>query len=128
MENVTIVSALYYIGRDKWKQSGFGLGNDRYKGWMKNILSLDTNLILFTDDYYYDQILKIKKQYDSDLKSLHVVKSSIDEMESFKKYYLKVSCLMTSPEFLNQVRGTTAAEMGYPLYNILMFNSELNIM
>ena len=122
MENVTIVSALYYIGRDKWKQSGFGLGNDRYKGWMRNILSLDTNLILFTDDFYYDQILEVKKQYDSDLKSLHVVKSSIDEMESFQKYYLKVSCLMFSPEFTNQVRGTTAAEMRYPLYNILMFN------
>lgn len=122
MKNVTIVSALYYIGRDKWKQSGFGLGNDRYTGWMKNILSLDTNLILFTDDHYYDQILEVKKQYDSDLKSLRVIKSSIDEMESFQKYYLKISCLMTSPEFLDQVRGTTAAEMGYPLYNILMFN------
>ena len=122
MENVTVVSALYYIGRDKWKQSGFGLGNDRYTGWVKNILSLDTNLILFTDDHYYDRVVEVKKQYDSELKSLYIVKSSIDEMESYKKYYLKISCLMQSPEFVDLVRGTTAAEMGYPLYNVLMFN------
>ena len=122
MENVTVVSALYYIGRDKWKQSGFGLGNDRYKDWVRNILSLDTNLILFTDNHYYDQVIEVKKKYDSELKSLHVVVSTIDEMEAYKKYYLKISCLMQSPEFVDQVRGTTAAEMGYPLYNILMFN------
>lgn len=122
MSKVTIVSALFYIGRDKWKHSGFGLNNDRYKWWLENILSLDTNIVLFTDSHYYDRVIEIKKKYDPDLKKIRVIKMELSDTEVFVKYYSKISCLMKSPEFIRRRMYDSVAEMLYPLYNVLMYN------
>lgn len=122
MSKVTVVSALFYIGRDKWKHSGFGLNNDRYKWWLENILSIDTNLILFTDSHYYDLVVELKKKYDPELNKIHIVKMELSETEVFKRYYIKVACFMNSPEFSKKIVYKSAAEMRYPLYNILMYS------
>lgn len=122
LKNTTLVSCLFYIGRDKWKYSGFSPKHDRYKGWINNILSLNTDLILFTDEHYYDFVLNTKEKYISELKNLQVVKTSIAELETYKKYYNKMSCLMKSPEFVDYVKTNKVAEMNYPLYNVIMFD------
>lgn len=120
---VTIVSALFYIGRDRWKTNGFGINNDRYKNWLHNSLSLDTEMIMFCDDHYYDYIVETKKQYYPDMGKLTVIKTKMDDLEIYQKYYNEISCLMKSPSFLdNLVRRHKAAELWYPLYNIVMYN------
>jgi hypothetical protein len=122
LNKTTLVSCLFYIGRDKWKYSGFPPGYDRYKNWLNNLLSLNTNLVLFTDDYYYDIVLKTKQEHLSDLKNLHVVKTSIAELDTYKNYYNDISCLMKFPKFVEYVKTNKVAEMIYPLYNVIMFD------
>lgn len=122
LNNVTLVSALYYIGRDKWKHSGFGLGNDRYKWWIPNIMSLNTRLIIFTDDHYYDYLIDIRKKYDPELKDTRIIKIPLSELEIYQKYYNKISVLMNSPQFKSEIMYQGVAEMLYPLYNVIMFN------
>lgn len=119
---VTLVSGLFYIGRDRWKYSGFPPAYDRYKGWIHNILSLNTNLILFTDEYYYDYILEVKEKYSSENRKLHLVKTSLAELETYQKYYNKMSCVMKTPAFVDHVKTNKVAEMCYPLYNVIMFD------
>ncbi len=119
---VTLTSGLFYISRDKWKHSGFPPNYDRYKDWIKNILSLDTNLILFTDEYYYDYVLETSKQYSSNLENVLIIKKQLGELETFKNYYKSISCLMKSPEFRHYATINPVAEMRYPLYNVIMFD------
>jgi hypothetical protein len=119
---VTLVSGLFYISRDKWKHSGFPPNYDRYKDWIKNILSLDTNLILFTDDYYYDYVVEISNQYSSKLENVLIIKKHLNELETFKNYYKPISCIMKSPEFQHYSTINPVAEMCYPLYNVIMFD------
>jgi hypothetical protein len=122
-KRITIVSALFYIGRDRWKTNGFGINNDRYKNWLHNGLSLDTEMIMFCDDHYYEYILETKRKYYPDLGKLTLIKTSIDELEIYQKYYSKISCLMKSPEFLKDISTKSkSAELWYALYNIVMYN------
>lgn len=122
ISEVTVVSALYYIGRDKWKHSGFGIGNDAYKNWVKNLLSLDCNLYFFVDDYYHDYILEHRKKYDPNLEKTVIHNIPLHDLEFYKTYHSGLSCVMSSPEFRSKVTYATSAEVNYCLYNIINFN------
>jgi len=121
-KSVTVISALCYIGRDKWKHSAFPPGVDRYKSWVSNLLSLDTQLYFFTDDYYYDYIVDIRKQHDPEFKKTVIKKVSLEELYFYKKYYIQEACLMFSPEFKEKVFFPDSADMNYPLYHIINFS------
>lgn len=119
--NTTLVTCLFYIGRDKWKFSGFPPGYDRYIGWMENFLSLDANIVFYVDDFYYDKVVEIRKKYDLNLEKTTFIKTSIDNLQTYKDYYNKMSSLMNSPEFRSKIQFMVS-DMLYPLYNILMYN------
>jgi FkbM family methyltransferase len=121
-KSVTIVSALYYIGRDKWKHSAFPPGVDRYKSWVSNLLSLDTQLYFFVDDFYHDYIVEARKQYDPEFKKTIIKKIPITDLYFYKKYYVPEACLMFSPEFKSKVFFPGSADMNYPLYHIINFS------
>lgn len=121
MSKVTIVSALYYIGRDRWKSSGFGPNNDRYKNWVKNLLSLDADIYFYVDDFYYDYVVDFRKKYDPEFKKTTIVRESLDSMYFYKKYFNDESCLMFSPEFRKRVWFKDSADMCYPIYHIINF-------
>jgi hypothetical protein len=122
ISQVTVVSALFYIGRDKWKHSAFPPGVDRYKSWVGNVLSLDANIYFFVDDFYYDFILETRKKYDPELIKTVIKKTSLTELYYYKKYFIKESCLMFSPEFRDRVFFPQSADMNYPLYHIVNFS------
>ena len=122
ISQVTVVSALFYIGRDKWKHSAFPPGVDRYKSWVGNVLSLDANIYFFVDDFYYDFILETRKKYDPELTKTIIKKSSLTELYFYKKYFVQESCLMFSPEFRDRVFFPQSADMNYPLYHIINFS------
>ena len=119
--NTTIVTCLFYIGRDRWKFSGFPPGYDRYSGWMKNFLSLDAQMIFYVDEFYYERAVEIRKQYDPNLEKTVFIKTSLDQLEVYKTYYNRLSSLMNSPEFKKKIQFQVS-DMLYPLYNVLMYN------
>ncbi len=121
-KSVTIVSALYYIGRDRWKHSAFPPGVDRYKSWVVNLLSLDAKIYFFVDDYYHDYIVETRKQYDPEFKNTIIKKIPLTDLYFYKKYYVPEACLMFSPEFRDRVFFHDSADMNYPLYHIINFS------
>jgi FkbM family methyltransferase len=121
-KSVTIVSALYYIGRDRWKYSAFPPGVDRYKSWVVNLLSLDAKIYFFVDDYYYDYIVETRKQYDPEFKNTIIKKIPLTDLYFYKKYYVPEACLMFSPEFRDRVFFQDSADMNYPMYHIINFS------
>jgi hypothetical protein len=83
VNKITIVSGLFYIGRDRWKNSAFPPGVDRYKSWVTNLLSLDINLYFYTDDFYYDFILENRKKYDPELEKTQLIRTSLEDFQSY---------------------------------------------
>ena len=84
INKITIISALFYIGRDKWKHSGFPPGVDRYKSWVINLLRQDINLYFYTDDYYYDFILENRKKYDPNFEKTVLIKMSLNDFHFYQ--------------------------------------------
>jgi hypothetical protein len=122
VNKITIVSGLFYIGRDRWKNSAFPPGVDRYKSWVTNLLSLDINLYFYTDDFYYDFILENRKKYDPELEKTQLIRTSLEDFQSYKTHYANEACLMSSPEFKASVFFKDSADMNYPLYHIVNFS------
>jgi hypothetical protein len=122
VNKITIVSGLFYIGRDRWKNSAFPAGVDRYKSWVTNLLSLDINLYFYVDDFYHDYVLEYRKKYDPNLEKTQLVKTSLENFEFYKSYYATEACRMFSPEFKESIFFKDSADMNYPLYHIVNFS------
>jgi hypothetical protein len=118
---VTLVSCLFWLARTKWQHSGFPPNYDRYASWSENFLSLDASIVIFTDDHYYNSVLEKRKKYDPDLTKTRIIVKKIEELDFYKKYFFRMSVLMSSPQFKNIKHGDCADNM-YPLYNVVQYN------
>ena len=114
-----IVMALYDIGRDNW--DNYGLSYNTYLFWMRNTLSLDANIVVYTEDKFSDIITNIRSEFDINLEKTKIVKINLEELTCYKLYNDKLNSLMSSEDFKNKVFHQVP-EMTKPLYNIIMFN------
>jgi hypothetical protein len=119
--SVTLVSCLYWLARTKWQHSGFPPNYDRYASWSENFLSLDANIVIFTDDHYLESVKEKRMKYDPDFTKTVIIKKSLRELESYQKYFYQMSVLMSSPNFKKIKHGDCADNM-YPLYNVVQYN------
>ena len=53
IKNVTLVTAIYDIGRDKWPN--YTMSYNTYLWWMRNLLFLDTNLVIYTEKKFENE-------------------------------------------------------------------------
>jgi FkbM family methyltransferase len=122
INKTTIISGLFYIGRDKWQYSGFPPDVDRYKSWVGNLLKQDINLYFYVDDYYYDFVFEKRKKYDPNFEKTVLIKISLDDLYFYKKYFNQEACLMSSFDFKQTIFHKNSADMNYPLYHIINFS------
>jgi len=115
----TIVTALFDIGRDKWKT--FNQSYHTYLWWLENTLSLNAKFVIYTEDKFYDDILNIRKKYDPILYNTLVIKKHLNELPAYRRYFNKLDKLMNSQEFKSKIIFDVP-EMTKPLYNTLIFN------
>ena len=119
IQRPTIVTALFDIGRDKWKS--FNVSYFTYLSWMINTLSLKCNKVFYTEKKFYNEILKIVKLFDPDLTQTKIIQMSIESLSCFIKYNNRLESLLYSIEFKNKMLFDVP-EMTQPLYNVVMFN------
>ncbi len=116
--NTTVVSALFYIGRDKWQH--YNLDQMMYLGWYKNTLSLNTNHVIYTDNHFYDQVRNIVDKCGTS-KNITIIRQKLEELPAYIAYHKQMSDLMSSGPFKAKI-PFQVPEAIYPLYNIIMFN------
>jgi len=114
-----IVTSLFDIGRDTW--DSYGVSYHTYLWWMKNTLSLNAKFVIYTDNKFYDEILKIRKQFDPELKNTEIIKTYLHKLPSYIKYHRRLENLMYSQEFKLKI-AYEVPEMNKPLYNTVIFN------
>ena len=120
INNPVIVMALYDIGRENW--NNFRMSYHTYGWWMRNTLSLDSNIVIYTESKFIDELTKYRKEFDPNLEKTIFINLPLQELPVYKTYYEKLSNLMSSQIFKSKVSFHDVPEMCQPLYNIIMFN------
>ena len=120
INNPVIVTALYDIGRDKWEK--FTSSYSGYIHLMERTLSIDNNMVIYTQQKFKDEIIEIRKKYDLNMEKTILVVQELEELDAYKLYNDKLTDLMFSEEFIKKVSFPDVPEMCKPLYNVIMFN------
>ena len=83
--DTTIVTALYDIGRDGWKQP-FNRSYSDYFQYFNNILSLNCNLVVYIDEKDLNIVQNLRSYIDSDLNKTKIILKSFKESVIFVLY------------------------------------------
>jgi hypothetical protein len=118
--NPVVVMALYDIGRDNWPH--FNLSYQTYLFWMKNTLSLDCKLVIYTESKFIIELTNYRKEFDPNLEKTVIIDLPLNELPMYNQYYGPLKTLMDSDNFKSKVSFPDVPEMSQPLYNIIMFN------
>lgn len=119
IKSPVIVMALYDIGRDVW--NNFTVSYDTYLYWMRNTLSIDANIVIYTENKFVNKIKEYRKEFDPKLEKTIIIEQPMETLDCYQKYYKDLSKLMSS-EIFKQKAHHDVPEMTKPLYNIIMFN------
>jgi hypothetical protein len=120
INNPVIVMALYDIGRENW--NNFRMSYHTYGFWMRNTLSLDCNIVVYTESKFIDELTNYRREFDPNLEKTIFVVNELTDLPVYQKYHDSLSSLMFSDNFKSKVSFPDVPEMCQPLYNIIMFN------
>lgn len=113
MNEITIVTAFYDIGRAGWK--GFERSARKYLGYFEFWAGLDNELVVYTSKEFENEILKIRKK----CKLEHKTKVIVKDYKSFDLTGLKGIC-KTFKEYDQSLNRTLSSfnlpEITQPLY------------
>jgi hypothetical protein len=119
IENPTIVTAIFDIGRDKWEH--YNLSYNTYLHWMRNLLMFDTHMVIYTEKKFYDFVINHRKVVDPNLEKTIVVIKDFTELDSYRLYFEKIKSVMENDNFKGRIQFQVP-EMTKPLYNTIIFN------
>lgn len=120
LNNPVIVTALFDIGRDQWDK--FTMSYNTYLWWLRNTLSLDSNIVIYTEKKFINDIKNLRREFDPDFKKTIIEIIELEDLECYKRYFNSLQDLMQSNQFKEKVSFPDVPEMSKPLYNIIMFN------
>jgi hypothetical protein len=123
VNKVTLVSALFDIGRDSW--SNYRMAISTYVHWMRNTLALDANFIVFVDERTEEPIWKTVEELGA-ITRVRLIRCKLESLLAYQMFFHEMKGLMESEDFKRHV-AFQVPEMVQPLYNVLMFN-KLNFM
>lgn len=118
IKNTAIVTALFDIGRDKW--DNFTMSYHTYLWWMRNLLYLDTNIVIYTEEKFREEIINIRKEVDPELEKTIIIVQALEQIDGYQIFYNPLQQLMTSIQFRDRIQFDVP-EMTKPLYNVVMF-------
>lgn len=116
MQNNTIVTGFFDIGRDKWPKY-----NRKLAVYLSNALrnlELDVNMVIFIESKLEYYVKKCREIYPN---KTHIV---VMKLEDLPKYQLrdKIKNIMDSDDFKNGIKCPNVPEMWNPDYNIVVWS------
>lgn len=120
--SMTITTAFFDIGRGDW--NGYQRSVEDYLGYSKNMLSLNCNMVIYTQEKFRHHFEEHRKHIDPDLTKTKIVTMSLEEIPYYD-YLQKITDLMNDDFFIYNIKlrhpDSLRPEANYPLYNIIQF-------
>lgn len=117
--DITFCTFFFDINRSNW--DNFAVHSNTYMYWFKNVLSLDINLHIQTEEKFLDVIREERRKIDPEFKKTIIKITKVEHLEAWRRYNSSLEELMFSDEFKQKIHHDVP-EMTKPLYNVLMFN------
>ncbi len=114
-----IVQSLFDIKRDKW--DNFKMSYHTYLHWMRNVLSIDNPIVIYTEEKFFKAIYDNRKVYDPTMENTKIIVQKTEDLTAYKLFYKRLENLMQTQEFTDKAHFDVP-EMTKPLYNTIMFN------
>lgn len=116
----TLITSLYDIGRNNWEH--WNRTQEQYFKYLGNILSLNSNIVVFIDEADLERVTNLRKTYDPELKYIKIITRKFNDMECYKIFFEKTKEVMQSEKFISRIKQKDTPEMKFPEYNIVNFN------
>lgn len=116
----TIVTCLFDIGRDKW--DNFTMSYDAYLSYMKNMLSIDQYMNIYTEEKFFKPIFEMRSEVDPKMKKTKIRIVTLENSHCDKLWGTRIRRVMASEEFKQGIAFPDVPEMCKPWYNILMYS------
>lgn len=117
--NITFCTFYFDIDRKNWEH--YRVSNETYLNWFKNLLELDINLYIVTENKFIDDVKKFRSKVDPNFTKTIIVEKKIEQLSSWQLFNNDLVTLMNSDTFKSIIKYPETPEMCKPLYNILMF-------
>lgn len=117
--HITIVTALYNIQRDSFKE--WGRDWNIYLNWFKNCLSLKCRMIIFVEEDMKSFVEENRKKSDPNLDETFIKICKLED-SPYYRYKDKMLEVMQSPQFKDGLKWKDVPEYNYPLYNIVTYS------
>lgn len=119
LKKPVIVTALFDIGREDWNV--FTMSYDAYLHWMRNMLEIDSEMVIFTEEKMFKRIFDMRSVIDPKMDKTKIIVQEIKDFPAYRLFYTRLENLMETPSFIGKT-SFNVPEMTRPLYNVLMFN------
>lgn len=103
--------------------------NEEYMLWLKNLLKLDANIYIETEEQFVPRIREMRREMDPLMKKTIIIKRRVEDTPAYQLYYKDFDSLVNSEEFKEKLKnsplGNTArviTEHIQALYNVIIFN------
>lgn len=116
MNKVTLATAFYDIGRDKW--STYKRTVEDYMNYFRNVSKFPGNMVIYCDASHRDLIAQIRPEDEK----TRIAVVPFEHLEFYKRFFNRTKLVMDSEEFKKQIIHHDIPEMLFPEYNIINFN------
>lgn len=122
MSNFTVVTGFFDIGRDKWKTK-HARSNETYFRNIKNMMSMDVNLIVFTESKNLKKFKEFRRNKQS---KTYFVEMEFSELEMYP-YIEQMEKCQKNPIIMSDHPDKTCPEYQLPEYNTIV-NSKFGLL
>jgi protein YibB len=120
--DLTVTTAFFDLGRETW--TGYKRSVEDYLNYSKNMLSLDCNMVIYTQENFYQHFKETRMKIDPELSKTRIVILPLEQIPYYE-YLEKITNLMNDDFFIHNIKNRhpdqLRPEANYPIYNIVQF-------
>jgi len=115
-----VVTALFDICEENWEN--FKMTKGGYSYWMKSLLRIDCNLIIYTEEKLKQRILQDRKEVDPLLEKTIIFTQSFQDTEGYRIFAKPLRKIMSTDEFKSKLKGNDSMDMTHYEFDVINYS------
>lgn len=103
--------------------------NEEYMIWFGNLLKLDANIYIETEEKFIPRITEMRKEVDPLMEKTVIINRRVEDTPAYQLYYEDFDKLINSEEFKDKLKNSPLGPVAriitehiQALYNVILFN------